>query len=334
MSARESGGLRDPLKGTGVPLPADRRPDAGPVAILPNEPAWLLEAVAAAGGEVAPLSNATRGLIWVHASDAAGLADVLDAHPGIGWVQLPWAGVDAFEPVLSAHAADAFPIWTSAKGAYSEPVAEHAVTLALAGLREIPEKARRTTWTPRSGETLFGRRVLILGAGGIAQEIIRLLQPFHPEITIVRRSPGEVDGAARVVTVERIDEVLPDAEVVIVAAASTGETARLFDARRIGLMNADAVFVNIARGAIVDTMALAEALNAGRLKGAGIDVTDPEPLPKDHPLWKAKNIIITPHMSAISDLGHAKRELILREQLRRFAAGDKLLSVVDFKKGY
>ncbi len=334
MSARESGGLRDPLKGTGVPIPAERRPVAGPIAILPTEPAQLLAAVAAADGEVAPISDATRGLIWVHASDAAGLAQVLAAHPGIGWVQLPWAGVDAFEAVLSAHAGAATPIWTSAKGAYSEPVAEHALTLALTGLREIPEKARRTSWSPRSGETLFGRRVLILGAGGIAQEIIRLLQPFHPEITIVRRSPGAVDGAARVVTVDRIDEVLPDAEVVIVAAASTGETAKLFDARRIGLMDENAVFVNIARGAIVDAVALAEALRAGHLKGAGIDVTDPEPLPDGHPLWTAPRVVITCHSADTEEMVAPLLASRVESNVRALLGAGDFIGIVDPATGY
>ena len=99
-------------------------------------------------------------------------------------------------------------------------------------------------------------------------------------------------------------------------------------------MKKTAFFINVGRGGSVVTDDLVAALNAGTIAGAGLDVTDPEPLPKDHPLWKAKNIIITPHMSALSDLGQAARMLILREQVRRFAAGDKLLSVVDFKKGY
>ncbi len=236
--------------------------------------------------------------------------------------------------MLAAHAGAATPIWTSAKGAYSEPVAEHALALTLAGLREIPEKARRTSWTPRSGETLFGRRVLIIGAGGIAQEIIRLLQPFHPDITIVRRSPGAVDGAARVVTVDRIDEVLPEAEVVIVAAASTGATAKLFDAERIGLMSPKAVFVNIARGAIVDTVALAEALNAGQLGGAGIDVTDPEPLPDGHPLWTAPRVVITCHSADTEEMVAPLLASRVESNVRALLGEGDFIGIVDPAAGY
>lgn len=334
MSARRSGELRDPLRGTGTPMPAEERPVPGPVAILPNPAPHLAAAVEAAGGTVAPLGPDTAGLIWVHPSDPAGLAAVLDAQPDIGWVQLPWAGVDAFAPVLSAHAGQPLPIWTSAKGAYSEPVAEHALALALACIREFPEKARRTTWTPRSGESIYGRRVLILGAGGIAQEIIRLFAPFEPSITIVRRSPGEVQGADRVVTVDRLDEVLPEAEIVILAAAATQETARLIDERRLGLMARNAILVNIARGALVDTEALAAALHRGHLAGAGIDVTDPEPLPDGHPLWSAPRAIITCHSADTEEMIAPLLASRVESNTRALLGDGGFIGVVDPAVGY
>ena len=334
MTPRGSGELRDPLQGTGIPLPDDRRPEPGPIAVLPSPAPHLVEAVERAGGTVAPLGPATRGIIWAHPSDAEGLGRALDAHPRVGWVQLPWAGVDAFAGVLAAHAARPLPVWTSAKGAYSEPVAEHALALALACLREIPEKARRTTWTARSGETLFGRRVLVIGAGGIARELIRLLEPFDAAITVVRRSPGAVEGAERVVTVERLDEVLPEAEVVIIAAASTGETARLLDARRIALMDDRAVLVNIARGAIVDAVALAAALAAGRLGGAGIDVTDPEPLPDGHPLWTAPRAVITCHSADTEEMVAPLLASRVESNVRALLGDGAFIGVVDPAAGY
>ena len=306
----------------------------GPVAILPSPAPHLVAAVEAAGGTVAPLGPDTAALIWVHPSDSDGLAAVLADHPDIGWVQLPWAGVDAFAPVLAAHADRPSPIWTSAKGAYSEPVAEHAVTLALACLRELPEKARRTSWTPRSGESLFGRRVLIVGAGGIAQEIMRLLAPFDPSITIVRRSEGHVPGADRVVTVEHLDEVLPEAEIVILAAAATGENAKLMDARRIALMGERAILVNIARGSLVDTTALAEALQRGHLAGAGIDVTDPEPLPDDHPLWAAPRAIITCHSADTEEMVAPLLASRVESNTKALLGDGGFIGVVDPKAGY
>lgn len=331
---RASGELRDPLQGTGRPRPEHERPRSGPIAILPREAPHLVAAVEAAGGTVAPIGPETAGLIWVHPSDADGLAAVLAEHPGIAWVQLPWAGVDAFAPVLAAHADRATPIWTSAKGAYSEPVAEHAVALALACIREIPEKARRTSWTPRSGESIFGRRVLIVGAGGIAQEIIRLLAPFDPAITIVRRSPGAVAGAARVVTADRLDEVLPGAEIVILAAAATDETSRLIDARRIALMDQNAILVNIARGALVDAEALAAALVHGHLRGAGIDVTDPEPLPDGHPLWSAPRAVITCHSADTEEMVAPLLASRVESNTRALLHDGAFIGVVDPAAGY
>ncbi|MBO9577560.1 MAG: hydroxyacid dehydrogenase [Microbacteriaceae bacterium] len=326
--------MRDPLRGTGAPLPSGDRPVPGPVAVLPGGAAHLVAAVEAGGGTVAPLGPDTAGIIWAHPSDPAGLEAVLAEHPDLGWVQLPWAGVDAFAGVLAAHAGRRFPIWTSAKGAYSEPVAEHAVTLALACLRELPEKARRTSWSARSGESIFGRRVLIIGAGGIAQEIIRLLQPFDTSITIVRRSPGEVPGADRVVTVDRLDEVLPEAEIVILAAAATGETKHLFDAHRIGLMAPDAVLVNIARGSLVDTTALAEALHRGHLAGAGIDVTDPEPLPDGHPLWTAPRVVITCHSADTDEMVAPLLASRVESNVRALLGDGAFIGVVDPRAGY
>ena len=332
--SRASGELRDPLRGTGTPLPHGDRPVPGPVAILPNEAPHLAAAVEAAGGALAPLGPDTAGLIWTHASDAEGLAAILAEHPDIGWVQLPWAGVDAFARVLASHAGERTPIWTSAKGAYSEPVAEHAVALALAGMRELPEKARRTSWTARSGESIFGRRVLIVGAGGIAQEIIRLLAPFEPSITIVRRSPGDVAGAERVVTADRLDEVLPEAEIVILAAAATGENRHLLDARRIALMDERALLVNIARGSLVDTVALAEALERGHLAGAGIDVTDPEPLPDGHPLWTAPRVVITCHSADTEEMVAPLLASRVESNVRALLGDGAFIGVVDPAAGY
>jgi D-2-hydroxyacid dehydrogenase (NADP+) len=114
----------------------------------------------------------------------------------------------------------------------------------------------------------------------------------------------------------------------------TPETTNLFDAKMFARMKKSAYFINVGRGGSVVTDDLVAALNEGTIAGAGLDVTEPEPLPKEHALWKAKNVIITPHMSAQSDLGNSGRALIYREQVRRFAAGDKLLAIVDFKKGY
>lgn len=339
MSSRTPGQHRDPLTGTGMPLPQSRRPEPGPIAILPEHRPVFAAAIESGGGVVAPLSPETRGVLWVGggrpSNESRELETLLREHPGIGWVQLPWAGVDGFAGVLEKFAGHSAPIWTSAKGAYAEPVAEHALALTLALLRGLPEKSRSTSWSKeRIGISLYGRRVVIVGAGGIAVELIRLLAPFETSITIVRRSPGDLAGAERIVLAEQLGEVLPDADVVIVAAAATGSTAGLIGARELAAMKPTAVLVNIARGSLVDSTALAAALGSGHLAGAGLDVTAPEPLPDGHPLWTAPRCIITSHSADTEEMVEPLLAERLRQNVVAFLGDGAFIGVVDPAAGY
>ncbi len=332
MTRRTPGEHRDLVAPSAAPL---TRPQPGPIAILPEPRASFVAAVESAGGVVAPLSDETRGLIWLAPAETPELVDLLQSHPGIGWVQLPWAGVDAFASTLKRFAGSSGPLWTSAKGSYSEPVAEHALALTLAVLRGLPEKARATSWAPvKVGTSLYGRHVLVVGAGGIAVEVMRLFAPFEVEFTIVRRSADPLPGAQRTVPVADLLSVLPDADVVILAAAATDETAQLIGATELAAMKANAALINIARGALVDQEALLACLNSGHLAGAGIDVTDPEPLPDGHPLWQAPRCIVTGHTADTPEM----TEPLLAERVRRNVEallGDgRFVGVVDPAAGY
>ncbi len=332
MTRRTPGEHRDLVAPSAAPL---TRPQPGPIAILPEPRASFVAAVESAGGVVAPLSDETRGLIWLAPAETPELVDLLQSHPGIGWVQLPWAGVDAFASTLKRFAGSSGPLWTSAKGSYSEPVAEHALALTLAVLRGLPEKARATSWAPvKVGTSLYGRHVLVVGAGGIAVEVMRLFAPFEVEFTIVRRSADPLPGAQRTVPVADLLSVLPDADVVILAAAATDETAQLIGATELAAMKANAALINIARGALVDQEALLASLNSGHLAGAGIDVTDPEPLPDGHPLWQAPRCIVTGHTADTPEM----TEPLLAERVRRNVEallGDgRFVGVVDPAAGY
>ncbi|MBW8873143.1 MAG: NAD-binding protein, partial [Leifsonia sp.] len=211
-------------------LSAEERPEPGPIAVLPEPEKQFVDAVEAAGGTVEPLSERTRGVVWLSNKDAAAFPPVLEAHPGIGWVQLPFAGVDAFADILAAEDRPGL-VWTSAKGAYAQPVAEHALVLSLALLRVLPKRVRARSWaTEPEGRSLYGLDVVIVGAGGIALELMRLLEPFGVRVTIVRRSSAPVSGAVSTVSADRLAEVLPTADLVVVAAALTGGTRHLFGA--------------------------------------------------------------------------------------------------------
>ena len=311
------------------------RPTPGPIAMLPEPKEVFVEAVRAGGGEVSPVSAETRGLVWLSSDDPSALVATLDEFPSIEWVQLPWAGVDAFAEVLRPAAAKPTPLWTSAKGAYSQPVAEHALLLALALLRELSVSVVARSWSKVPlGRSLFGLDVVIVGAGGIAVELIRLLQPFGVTVTVVRRSPVDMAGADLTVTVDRLREVLPSADVVVVAAALTDSTAQLFGDDEFAVMRPESVLVNIARGGLVDTDALTRALRDGAIAGAGLDVTDPEPLPDGHPLWLEPRAIITSHNADTPEMTAPLLAERIRLNVQAFLGDGRFIGVVNPADGY
>ena len=329
---RRAGQHRDPVDAADAP---GRRPEVGPITIYPAPTPAFEAAVTAAGGTLAPLTDATRGLIWLAPTGGDDLIDLLESHPAIGWVQLPWAGVDAFAATLRHFAARPTPLWTSAKGAYSEPVAEHALGLTLAVLRRLPDKARSTTWDhPKRGTSLYGCHVLIVGAGGIAVEIMRLMAPFEVTVTIVRRSAGSLEGADRTVTVDQLHSVLPEADVVILAAAATDATAHLIGAAELALMKPDAALVNVARGSLVHSAALVASLESGHLAGAALDVTNPEPLVNGHPLWTAPRIIITSHSADTPEMIEPLLAVRVRRNVAALLGDGRFVGVVDPSAGY
>lgn len=309
------------------------RPAAGPVAVLPYAEPAFVEAVESAGGTVAPLSVDTRGVVWLSNHDPEGFQRVLREHPSIRWVQLPWAGVDSFAAVMREQARPDL-VWTSAKGAYARPVAEHALVLSLGLLRGLPTRIRATSWGGKGGSSLYGLNVVIVGAGGIALELLRLLEPFGVRSTIVRRQDAAVPEADRTVTADRLHEVLADADLVVVAAAFTEGTTRMLGAAEFGLMKRSAYIVNVARGGLLDTEALVDALEAGSIAGAGLDVTDPEPLPDGHPLWNSPKAIVTPHSADTPEMTRPLLAERIRHNVRAFLETGEFAGCVDPAEGY
>jgi phosphoglycerate dehydrogenase-like enzyme len=247
------------------------------------------------------------------------------------WVQLSSAGV---ELMAEAGLIDPGRIWTCAKGAYAEPVAEHALMLALAGLRSLPCRVLARSWGPPAGETLYDQPVTILGGGGIATTLLQLLAPFRVSATVVRHSGEPVPGAARTLPAGELHLALADARVVILALALTPETEGIIGAAELAAMRPDAWLVNVARGKHVDTAALVTALAEGVIGGAALDVTDPEPLPDGHPLWAQERCIITPHTADTPEMVETELARRIRENVARFAAGEPLIGLVDPVAGY
>ena len=266
---------------------------------------------------------------------------VLASAKKIRWVSIYSAGVEGCLGKAPLEQPGVFV--TNMRAIVGPVMAEHAIGLMFGLSRSlqvsIGRQASGEGWNRdfrgSRPQALTDKTLLVVGLGGIGTEVARRAHALGMKVIATRASSHE--GPAFVSYVGLSDELpklISEADVVVSALPLVPATTRLFDAKMFARMKPTAYFINLGRGGSVVTDDLVAALNAGTIAGAGLDVTEPEPLPADHPLWKAKNVIITPHMSALSDLGLAARDLILREQVRRFAAGDKLLSVVDFKKGY
>ena len=302
------------------------------VAIAPDPSDVVRRAVEEGGGAVVSVDDEPDALVWMAPADADGLSRALDDAPSARWVQLPFAGIERFieTGVLTPERT-----WTCAKGVYAEPTAEHALALALAGLRRLPERARATSWGDQTARTLYEADVVILGGGGITEVLLSLLQPFRAKVTVVRRNPERtLAGAARTVGLDQLDAVLPPAAVVILALALTPETEHVIGAPQLEAMNDEAWLVNVARGRHVDTDALVHALKNRQIGGAALDVTDPEPLPDDAPLWHLPNCLITPHTANPWQTAQPLLSKRIAENVRRFAAGEELLGLVDLEAGY
>ncbi len=305
------------------------------VAVAPLPSSWLddavVDAVVAGGGVVVDVHAAPEALIWIDPTKLIELQAVLDATPTITWVQLPLAGVEKF---FAAGVVDPRRTWTSAKGSYSEPVAEHALALALAGLRILPERARARTWGRSAGLSLFDEAVTIVGGGGITSSLLQLLAPFRVRATVVRQRPEPMARAARVVGTNALMESLTDARVVFLALALTPTNRHMFASAQFAAMDSNAWLVNVARGGLVHTDDLVVALRNGVIGGAALDVTDPEPLPDGHPLWDLQNCLITPH---VADTDEMVRPLLARrvtENVRLRIAEQPLVGLINLELGY
>jgi phosphoglycerate dehydrogenase-like enzyme len=233
-------------------------------------------------------------------------------------------------------------VLTNLRGVHGPAIADHVFAMLLLLSRDLrfhlANQATGTWGREGSGRrpiALQGRTLLVVGLGGIGSEVAQRGHGFGMHVLATRRSeapkPAFVEEVGRP---EDLMALLPRADVVVACVPLTAETDHLFGPAAFAAMKQGAWFVNIARGRVVDTGALLAALQAGRLAGACLDVTDPEPLPADHPLWGLPNVVITPHVASDAELTDARSSELLRENVRRFGAGLVLLNVVDKRAGY
>ena len=240
--------------------------------------------------------------------------------PRLRVVQTLTAGVDAYLPYVP-HGVTL----CSARGVHDASTAELAVALALASLRELPDWVRaqdRGMWAHRATESLADKTVLIVGYGAIGAAVERRLAGF--ECTVLRAARSPRDGVAGL---DALPDLLPRADVVVLTVPMTDETRHLVDRDFLARLRDGALLVNVARGPVVDTDALLAELSAGRLRAA-LDVTDPEPLPAQHPLWRAPGVLITPHVGGNTSAFAPRALRLVEDQVRRYVAGQPLQNVV------
>lgn len=220
-------------------------------------------------------------------------------------------------------------VFANASSVHETSTAELAVGLAIAAQRRLPTYVRaqdEARWAPEFSASLADRRVLLLGYGGVGKAVAARLAPFEVELTIVASRARFEDGMP-VRGVERLPELLPEAEIVVVTLPGGEATHHILDATALAALPDGALVVNVGRGPLVDTDALVAELEAGRLRAA-LDVTDPEPLPADHPLWSAPGALIVPHVGGASTAMKPRTVRLIRTQIERMLAGEPPINVV------
>ena len=249
-------------------------------------------------------------------------------------VQVLYAGVEQLQDVFAKHAGVRF---ANAGGLYDDTVAESALALLLAVEHRI--KAVSPEWNNtqifKEKQYLFDdKKLAIIGAGGIGKTLIRFLEPFGMDITAVNRSGRPVEGAAKTVAMDDADSVWGDNDYFVLIAPLTEQTRHMLNAETIGKMQDTAVVINVGRGPLVDTDALTQALENNQLRGAGLDVTEPEPLPADHPLWEMDNCVITPHTANIPRFMTRRIGGLALKNWELFEKGEEMSTEVDIDAGY
>lgn len=265
-------------------------------------------------------------------------AAMLHGSPALEWLQTNSAGVEAYiQPGVLAGDT----LLTNATGAYGLAIAEHMLGMLLELFKKLElyrDVQKSGAWQSQGAvKAVYGSTVLVLGMGDIGGEFAARCKALGAKVIGVRRSPRPCpEYADEVHLLEDLDSLLPQADVVAVTLPGTDATRGLMSRERLAKMKEGAVLLNVGRGFIVDTGALCDALERGHLSGAGVDVTDPEPLPPTHRLWNIPTAVVTPHISGFYHLRETHERIvgIFLENLRHFQAGEPLRNLVDFATGY
>ncbi|NLY54540.1 MAG: D-2-hydroxyacid dehydrogenase [Firmicutes bacterium] len=272
----------------------------------------------------------TANVIW----GSNYLPELLPQCKDLAFIQVSSAGVDRLlRPELLEHPVQLI----NARGIHGTTIAEHVFLLMLALARQFPalqQAQQRHEWTRLQPQLLANKTLGIIGYGSIGRAIGQRAKAFGMRVLATRRHPAPDVGADEVWPHSRLHELLPLCDYIVLAVPLTAETRHMIGAKELSLCKPSAILINIARGSVVDEAALIAALQAGTIKGAGLDVFEQEPLPADSPLWDMPQVIITPHVAGHMPDYDENVVAILLENLRRYQAGEPLINIVDKEAGY
>lgn len=320
---------------------------------------WAQPKILVGGGDSAlatQLQSATSEAKVMAVNDDNVMREIADADAYIGditsaevragkklkWVGVMSAGVEGvlFPKDGSSDLRNSNIVLTNNKIVQGPEIADHALAMLLMLSRNLDVLYRndqQQIWNPRSfhGIELRGKTAVVIGVGGIGTQIAIRANAFG--MNVIGVDPEDkpfVPFITKVVKPDQLDEVIPQADVVFISAPHTPKSHKMMGSHEFELMKQHSYFIAVSRGGIYDMNGLVKALDERRLSGAGVDVTDPEPLPKGHPLWKFENVVITPHIAGRSDQDAARMVGTIKENVRRFVEGKPLINVVDKQKGY
>lgn len=265
---------------------------------------------------------------------------VVKVNKNLKWLCVPWAGVDSL--MKPGYFANEDCLLTNGAGSYGVSIAEHMIAVSLVLLRRLNEffdETRAGFWgSMRNQKSLKDCRITVLGTGDIGTTFAKRARAFEPAslVGVCRSGKAASDIYDKVLPVSRLDEIIPQTDLLAMSLPATPETTNIITRARIELLPQGAYIINVGRGNAIDEEALAEHLTNGHLGGAGLDVFQKEPLPKDSPLWHLKNLVITPHMAGNLTIAYTKDKNVdmFIEDLRNFTAGKPLHYLVDRKLGY
>lgn len=286
-------------------------------------------------------ATAAKEIVDADAVIGAPNGELLQLGKNVKWVQIMSAGVETVLHLSgSNYLRDSDIVLTNNQIVQGPEIADHALAMLLMmsrGLLKFERQRESETWQPRPypGIELRGKTAVVVGCGGIGSQIS--LRAWAFGMTVICVDPEDLPFSpfiSRVVKPDMIDSVLPQADVLFISAPHTPQSHKMIGPKQFELLKQNAYFIAVSRGGTYDLPSLIKSLDSRRLSGAGVDVMDPEPLPKGSALWKFDNVVITPHIAGRSDQDRGRMVGTIGQNIRRFVAGQPLINVVDKKKGY